>query len=90
MLVLSLEVAINRFKKETLRIFGVLELQLSGKYSGEEKDYLSGNGRGKYSVADIAAWRKWHAFELSDCVYANCSKLGSRVMDSQARLMRRR
>ncbi|KUJ18771.1 glutathione S-transferase [Mollisia scopiformis] len=48
--------AIDRFKKETLRIFGVLELQLSGKYTDEERDYLSGRGRGKYSVADIAAW----------------------------------
>lgn len=55
----STAVAIDRFRKETLRIFGVLELQLSGKYTGEEKDYLSGNGRGKYSVADIAAWRKY-------------------------------
>lgn len=48
--------AINRFKKETLRVFGVLELQLSGKHTGQEKDYLAGNGRGKYSVADIKTW----------------------------------
>ena len=48
--------AITRFKNETLRVFGVLEIQLSGKYTGQERDYLAGNGRGKYSVADIGTW----------------------------------
>jgi len=48
--------AIDRFKNETLRVYGVLEIQLSGKYTGQEKDYLAGNGRGKYSVADIGTW----------------------------------
>jgi glutathione S-transferase len=50
--------AIDRFKKETLRIFGVLEIQLSGKYTGESREYLAGNGKGTYSVAAIGAWRK--------------------------------
>ncbi|MCJ1314015.1 hypothetical protein MMC25_007695 [Agyrium rufum] len=48
--------AINRFKNETLRVYGVLEIQLSGKYTGEPKEYLAGNGKGKYSVADIGTW----------------------------------
>lgn len=48
--------AINRFRNETLRVFGVLEIQLSGKYTGQERDYLAGAGRGKYSVADIGTW----------------------------------
>lgn len=48
--------AINRFKNETLRVFGVLEIHLSGKYTGEPKEYLAGNGKGKYSVADIKTW----------------------------------
>ena len=48
--------AIERFKKETLRVYGVLEIQLSGKYTGEPRDYLAGNGKGKYSVADIKTW----------------------------------
>ena len=48
--------AIERFKNETLRVYGVLEIQLSGKYTGQERDYLAGNGRGKYSVADIGTW----------------------------------
>ena len=52
----KIEYAINRFKNETLRVFGVLEIQLSGKYTGEAKDYLAGKGKGKYSVADIKTW----------------------------------
>ncbi|KAI1251997.1 hypothetical protein MGN70_006569 [Eutypa lata] len=49
--------AINRFRNETLRVFGVLEIQLSGIYlGGEPKDYLAGKGKGKYSAADIKAW----------------------------------
>jgi glutathione S-transferase len=48
--------AIERFKNETLRVFGVLEIRLSGKYTGEPREYLAGNGKGKYSVADIGTW----------------------------------
>lgn len=52
------KVAIERFKKEVLRVFGVLEIQLSGKFSGEPREYLAGKGKGKYSVADIGTWRE--------------------------------
>ena len=38
--------AINRFRNETLRVFGVLEIQLSGKYTGEPREYLAGKGKG--------------------------------------------
>jgi glutathione S-transferase len=48
--------AITRFKNETLRTYGVLEIQLSGKYTGQEREYLAGHGKGKYSVADIKTW----------------------------------
>lgn len=44
--------AINRFKNETLRVFGVLEIHLSGKYTGQEKEYLAGKGKGKYSKSE--------------------------------------
>jgi glutathione S-transferase len=37
-------------------VFGVLELQLSGKYTGQQKDFLAGSGKGTYSVADIGTW----------------------------------
>lgn len=40
----------------TLRVFGVLEIHLSGKYTGEPREYLAGNGKGKYSVADVKTW----------------------------------
>jgi glutathione S-transferase len=49
-------VAIERFRKETARVFGVLEIRLSGKYTGEPREYLAGKGKGKYSVADIGTW----------------------------------
>jgi glutathione S-transferase len=51
------ELAINRFRKETLRVYGVLEIRLSGIYeNGKERDYLVGEGKGKYSIADIGTW----------------------------------
>lgn len=52
----KIEYAINRFKKETLRVYGVLEIHLSGKYSGQPKEYLAGSGKGKYSIADMKTW----------------------------------
>ncbi|KAI1660299.1 glutathione S-transferase [Daldinia decipiens] len=52
----KIEYAINRFRNETLRVFGVLEIRLSGKYTGEPREYLAGKGKGKYSVADIKTW----------------------------------
>jgi glutathione S-transferase len=53
---LLLPVAIERFRKETFRVFGVLEIRLSGVYTGEPREYLAGNGKGKYSIADIGTW----------------------------------
>ncbi|KAI1142639.1 glutathione S-transferase [Hypoxylon sp. FL0543] len=52
----KIEYAINRFRNETLRVYGVLEIRLSGKFTGEPKEYLAGKGKGKYSVADIKTW----------------------------------
>ncbi|TGO79828.1 hypothetical protein BELL_0021g00020 [Botrytis elliptica] len=57
--------ALERFKNETLRVFGVLEIRLSGKYTGEPRDYLAGNGKGKYSVADIGTWPWVSAWDFS-------------------------
>ena len=57
--------AIERFRNETLRVYGVLEIQLSGKYTGEPREYLAGNGKGKYSVADIGTWPWVKAWEFS-------------------------
>lgn len=59
------EFAIQRFRKETLRVYGVLELRLSGKYSGEKRDYLAGPGKGKYTIADIGTWtwvKGWNSY----------------------------
>ncbi|KAI4169342.1 MAG: hypothetical protein LQ348_007288 [Seirophora lacunosa] len=48
--------AISRFRTETLRNFNVLEIRLSGKYTGQPRDYLAGAAKGKYSVADMGTW----------------------------------
>lgn len=40
--------AIERYHNETLRVYGVLEIRLSGKYTGEPREYLAGKGKGKY------------------------------------------
>lgn len=37
-------------------MLSVLEIHLSGKYTNEPRDYLAGNGKGKYSIADIITW----------------------------------
>jgi len=62
-----------RFHKESLRVFGVLEIRLSGKYTGEPREYLAGNGKGKYSIADIGTWpwvkghgRNWSEEEMAE------------------------
>ncbi|KAK6505882.1 hypothetical protein TWF481_007772 [Arthrobotrys musiformis] len=52
----QLQYAQTRFKNETLRVFGVIEIHLSGKYTSQPREYLAGNGAGKYSIADIGTW----------------------------------
>lgn len=49
-------VAKDRFSDHIRRIYKVLETHLSGKHSGIAREYLAGNGKGRYSVADIGAW----------------------------------
>jgi len=48
--------AIKRYHDETFRLLDVLEIQLSGRYSGVKKEYLAGKGSGKYSWADISTF----------------------------------
>jgi glutathione S-transferase len=57
--------AITRFRNETLRVYGVLEIRLSGKYTGAPREYLAGKGKGKYSVADIGTWTWVKGWERS-------------------------
>jgi glutathione S-transferase len=57
--------AITRFRNETLRVYGVLEIRLSGKYTGSPREYLAGKGKGKYSVADIGTWTWVKGWERS-------------------------
>ncbi|PWY79942.1 glutathione-S-transferase theta, GST [Aspergillus eucalypticola CBS 122712] len=64
--------AIENFKAETLRIYNVLELHLSNSLAGdgvEAREYLVGEGRGKYSIADINAYtwiRAWKRMTITE------------------------
>ncbi len=40
----------ERYLKETRRLYGVLEKRLEGR------DYIAGQGRGEYSITDMATW----------------------------------
>jgi glutathione S-transferase len=69
LLSLLLIVAIDRFRKETYRVYGVLEIRLSGRYATNSRDYLAGKDRGRFSIADIGAWtwvKLWRARGFSD------------------------
>ncbi|RAK82235.1 putative glutathione S-transferase family protein [Aspergillus fijiensis CBS 313.89] len=48
----------KRFHDELLRVYHVLEAHLAGRYTdpGLGREYLAGQGRGKYTLADINAW----------------------------------
>ncbi|KAG8737307.1 glutathione S- transferase, nitrogen catabolite repression regulator [Ceratobasidium sp. 414] len=48
---------IKRYHDETVRLLSVLDDHLSGKWTGEpEREWLAGNGKGKYSWADMATY----------------------------------
>jgi GSH-dependent disulfide-bond oxidoreductase len=53
----KLPYAIDRYERETARLFAVLDKRLA------ERDFVAGTGRGQYSVADIASypWTKNYA-----------------------------
>jgi glutathione S-transferase len=56
----KLPYAENRFLEETKRLYSVLQIRLGD----QDRDWLAGPGKGKYSIADTNAWG-WvrdHAF----------------------------
>ncbi len=59
------EYAEERYSKEAHRLYNVLNTRLEGR------DYLAGEGRGEYSVADMATWPwisrfEWQEINLGD------------------------
>ncbi|KAL9051132.1 MAG: hypothetical protein Q9162_006204 [Coniocarpon cinnabarinum] len=62
----KLPYAINRFRNETVRVYNVLEIHLSGKYTGQPREYLAGPGKGKFSVADMGTWPWVKGWEFSN------------------------
>ena len=58
-----------------MRVYGVLELHLSGYYTGQERDYLAGDGRGKYSIADMGTWPWIKGWKMSNIPEEEMQKL---------------
>ena len=61
----KIEYGVKRYQNETKRLYSVLEARL------EDRDYLAGKGRGKYSIADITTftwvrWAPWAGIELKE------------------------
>jgi len=55
----------ERYAGEARRLYGVLDRQLTGR------DYVAGDGRGQYSIADMASWPwisrfEWQEIDLGD------------------------
>lgn len=51
--------AAQYFERAMLRIYSVLESHLSGQYNRQSampREYLAGDGVGKYSIADMGTW----------------------------------
>ncbi|KAK4071462.1 uncharacterized protein Triagg1_6123 [Trichoderma aggressivum f. europaeum] len=51
--------AAQYFERAMLRIYSVLESHLSGQFNGQSaapREYLAGDGVGKYSIADMGTW----------------------------------
>ena len=61
----KIEYGVKRYQNETKRLYSILEARL------EDRDYLAGKGRGKYSIADITTftwvrWAPWAGIELKE------------------------
>jgi glutathione S-transferase len=61
----KIQYGINRYQNETKRLYSVLETRL------QDRDYLVGTGKGKYSVADMSTftwvrWAPWAGIELEE------------------------
>lgn len=55
----KIEYGIKRYVDETKRLYGVLDARLA------ERDYLVGEGKGKYSIVDINVWPWVRGWEWS-------------------------
>ncbi len=54
------EYAEERYSKEARRLYGVLDRRLEGR------DFIAGQGRGEYSIADMATWPWISRFEWQE------------------------
>jgi glutathione S-transferase len=61
----TIDYGVKRYKNETKRLYSVVEARL------QDRDFLAGKGRGKYSVADISTftwvrWAPWAGINLDE------------------------
>ena len=110
------EYAVQRYANETRRLYGVLEARLQqqqqsgggggeGDGEGGAREFLAGPGKGKFTVADIAAfawvrWAAWARVEVEEfpAVKAWCARIerreavqrGLRVPDGEDQIERLR
>jgi len=71
----------ERFVQKGYRLYGVLDAHLAGR------EYIAGEGRGEYTIADIACWPwisrfEWHRLDLND--YPNVRDWYLRIADRPA------
>jgi len=77
----KIQYGIDRYQNETKRLYSVLEERL------QERDYLVGKGRGRYSVADISTftwvrWGPWAGIELG--LYPRLEEWAERIEEREA------
>jgi glutathione S-transferase len=77
----TINYGIQRYQNETRRLYSVLEDRL------QDRDYLAGKGRGKYSVADISTftwvrWAPWAGLKLDE--FPNLKKWSEKIENRDA------
>lgn len=75
----SVEFSVDRFHNEASRLVGILEARLEGR------DFLCGEGRGAYSLADIACYGYAASEWWSGLDYANLPRLRRYLRTLEAR-----
>jgi glutathione S-transferase len=61
----TIDYGVKRYQNETRRLYSVVEARL------QDRDFLAGKGRGKYSIADISTftwvrWAPWAGINLDE------------------------
>lgn len=76
----KIQYGIDRYQNETIRLYSVLDKVLEGR------DWLVGDGKGQFSLADINAypWVQWHKWAGVKTLPPNVEKWAKRNLDRAA------